>query len=400
VTALWCTLVTFPNLIFLHTAGDRIGPMAQLTVVYVVAVLVGARVDREAAARALARAATHALESSEARYRGVFEAVRDGMLVLDNREIITAANAAADAICGRGAGELVGQMAADLLPTPLLERLRGALSDGGPEDAIAVPGPDGVTRWVVPVAQGLGDHERSRIVLFRDVTEQRRQHAMLEQFAGEMLRTQEEERQRIAQELHDDTVQSLVLVCRRLDAITEERGARASPREREQLRALRSYTESSLASLRDYLRGLRPSALDDLGLVAAIRRLASEPEPLPGMRVEFEANEETQRLPPEPELVLYRIAQEALRNAQRHSGAKHVTVALRFGRAVTELIVSDDGSGFDASARASQNGLGLRGMEERARHVGGTLTIRSTPGQGTTITARVPHSSHPVGGPV
>lgn len=399
VTALACTVITLPNWILLHHSADRIGPMAQLTVVYVVAVFVGSRVDREAAALALARAAARSLESSEARYRGVFEAASDGMLVLDEQDVITASNATASAICGRAPGDSIGRPAADVLPPQLLRRLDGPDLDQRADDPVPVRGLDGAVRWVVPVTRSLGERERSRIVLLRDVSEQRRRQEALEHFTAEMLRTQEEERQRIAQELHDDTVQALVLLCRRLDVLADERGDGASPRERAQLLALRSLTESSLVSLRDYLRGLRPSVLDDLGLVAAMRRLTADPGLRAGLTIAFEPSEEDRRLSPESELALYRIAQEALRNADRHSGARRVTVTLRFEKDDAELTVADDGSGFARSANsaalASTEGLGLRGMQERARYAGGSLSVRSAPGRGTTVIARVPHSGRP-----
>jgi two-component system sensor histidine kinase UhpB len=229
-------------------------------------------------------------------------------------------------------------------------------------------------------------------VVLRDVTEQKRRQAGLETFAAQILRAQEDERQRIAQELHDDTVQSLIVLCRKLD--DSQLKPLASDSLVNALRAAHTDTESIIESVRGFARGLRPPMIDDLGLTPAIDKLLDELTARSSIRGDLVVRGPSRRLPAEIELALYRIAQEAVHNVERHSEAAHVTVSLHYGPSGARLVIADDGKGFVLPSApddlANERKLGLIGMQERARILGGQLVIHSVPRAGTRVVAEIP----------
>ncbi len=193
------------------------------------------------------------------------------------------------------------------------------------------------------------------------------------------LRAQEEERARVARDLHDEVNQSLTGVLLRLEAARE-----AAPPELEaELDETKALANQAMRELLSLARQLRPSALDDLGLKAAIGGLV-ENLGLSGAEAAFVADGDFADVAEDRQLVVYRVAQEALSNAARHSEANRVEARLSRRGGGVELAVSDDGRGF-AFAEAEQGGLGLAGMRERAMLVGGELTVESRPGRGTTV---------------
>jgi signal transduction histidine kinase len=209
----------------------------------------------------------------------------------------------------------------------------------------------------------------------------------LRDVAARALNAEEEERKRIARELHDDTAQTLAALLIRLRVARSAEGA-ARDQELDQFRV---QLGEALERIRRYARGLRPPALDEFGLVPALEshvRLLSETVGIP-IRMETEP---VAALSPQAELALYRIAQEALSNAVRHAGADNIRLRIgQEGRAAVVEVV-DDGSGFsrDAVHDGEGRGLGLFGMEERAGYVGGRVEISSRPGRGTVVRASVP----------
>ena len=204
---------------------------------------------------------------------------------------------------------------------------------------------------------------------------------------------QEDERRRLARELHDGAVQSLVALNQRaqLAQMTVKNGP---PKAAEQLGEVRRMTASLIEEVRRVIRALRPIYLEDLGLLPAIEMLARDLEKISGARVKFETTGSVRRLPPGQEIAIYRIVQEALNNIARYASARSVNVSLVFN--TTEFIVNvqDDGQGFTAPARVSDlvasGHYGLMGMQERAELIGARLAIQSAPGAGTTIEVRVP----------
>lgn len=192
------------------------------------------------------------------------------------------------------------------------------------------------------------------------------------------LHAQEEERARVARDLHDEVNQSLTGLLLRLEAVRE-----AAPPELEpELAETRSLANQAMQELLSLARQLRPTALDDLGLAAAI---AGQVEQLrrSGLEAELGAEGDFSDLNGDVQLVVYRVAQEALTNAARHSEAQRIAVSLRRAGREVELKVSDDGRGF--AFEQSERGLGIGGMRERALLIGAELTIESRPDRGTTI---------------
>jgi signal transduction histidine kinase len=234
----------------------------------------------------------------------------------------------------------------------------------------------------------------------------RLRETQLKSYAALITRAQEDERRRLARELHDDTAQALIALSRGLDALSNRHiNPVSSPDDVRFLDQLVDLTQRTLDSVRRACQDLRPSVLDDLGLSAALESLAGAMTER-GMPCEYEEHGAAQPYPLEVEVAVYRIAQEALSNALRHSEPSQAQIELRYRPDGLRLIVSDDGHGFDVSATlagapggASRStaengsGLGLMGMRERATLIGATLDIQSAPGAGTRITLEAPASA-------
>jgi two-component system, NarL family, sensor histidine kinase UhpB len=204
-----------------------------------------------------------------------------------------------------------------------------------------------------------------------------------------VLRAQEEERRRLARDLHDEVNQALTAILLRLEALSQA----APPELAQELGELKRLVNQAMSELLQLARQLRPTALDDHGLLPAmasqVRRFAAQT----GIKADLTATGSDTQLQPDEETAVYRIAQEALANVARHANASQVEVGLRTDGDGVELTVRDDGRGFEPSrprGDGRDGGLGLGGMAERARLVGGELTIESRPGGGTELSLRVP----------
>jgi two-component system sensor histidine kinase UhpB len=234
-------------------------------------------------------------------------------------------------------------------------------------------------------------HHAFRRMLERLETERRRA-------SSAALTAQEEERTRIARDLHDEVNQSLTGLLLRLEAVR----ANAPIELAHELNETKALANQAMEELLALARQLRPTALDDLGLKAALAGNVDELSRSSGVDVSFESEGDFSDLPADAQLVVYRVAQEALSNAAQHAGAESVLVRLSRADGHTELTISDDGRGFtfDQTSR----GLGLGGMRERALLVGGDLRIESRPQVGTRVRLRVPiekgngSDTHPPGG--
>ena len=202
----------------------------------------------------------------------------------------------------------------------------------------------------------------------------------------------EKERKRIARELHDQTGQRLTSIIMTLGLLEE---AISTPEAQRHVQDLRNTAAQVLKEVRDVALHLRPSVLDDLGLLAALRHYLKGFQNRYRLLVDFQAlGLDGKRLPPDVETALFRVTQQALTNVARHAQAQHVTVLLEDRGASVMLIVEDDGRGFDAdrvmNTHPHEGNLGLYCMRERASLLGGTFTIESTPGMGTTVFVRIP----------
>ena len=211
-------------------------------------------------------------------------------------------------------------------------------------------------------------------------------------YARQITRAQEDERKRIAREAHDETAQILVALSRRLDALMASPGLPPEAFKR-RLEGLRDLTTDALQSVRRYSRDLRPPVLDDLGFVPAIRGLTRNLVEA-GVATELQVSGSPYRLSPEEELVLFRIAQESLNNVRRHADASRAKVLVSFDHDSVQMVIEDDGQGFDAPHKfvdlMASGRLGLIGMNERARILGGTLRIESERGKGTRVVVDAP----------
>ena len=203
-----------------------------------------------------------------------------------------------------------------------------------------------------------------------------------------VVEAQELERARLARELHDETGQaltSILLGLKPLERTAESAEARAA------LESVRELVISTLQDVRRLAVELRPSALDDFGLVPAVERLTETFREQSGLRVDLETQLGEERLPSEAETTLYRVIQEALTNVVKHSAANRVSILLQRKNSAVVAVVEDDGAGFDPNDTRA-DALGLSGMRERVSLAGGRLQVESSPGAGTTVVAEVPSS--------
>jgi two-component system, NarL family, sensor histidine kinase UhpB len=232
-----------------------------------------------------------------------------------------------------------------------------------------------------PSIDGVGETEEVARIELAFLGMMRRLEAERRRAGSAALRAQEEERARVARDLHDEVNQSLTGLLLRLEAVRE-----AAPPELEaELAETKALANQAMRELLSLARQLRPTALDDLGLAAAI---AGQVEQVShsGVDAELVEDGDFSDLDSDLQLVVYRVAQEALSNAARHSGAGRIAVNLRRAGGEVELEVADDGRGF--AFEESESGLGIAGMRERALLLGAELTIESRPGDGTTVRLR------------
>jgi signal transduction histidine kinase len=212
-------------------------------------------------------------------------------------------------------------------------------------------------------------------------------------YARRITQSQENERKRIARELHDDTIQSLIALSRRLEGLaTGEQQLPEAAAER--VGELWRQTAEMIRRVREFSQNLRPSMLDDLGLLPTLEELTMDMKRQVGLQTEFRALGERRRLSSEVELTLFRIAQEALSNVRRHAKATRVTTTVELADMAVRLRIEDNGIGFRPPKLTddlrAEDGLGLIGMHERARLLGGSLRIESEQGVGTTVIAEIP----------
>lgn len=348
---------------------------------------------------------TELLQLSEAKYRELFQDASDAILIQDMEGNITEANKACEKLLGYPVEELVGKKVSDFLRGYSLTLARGIRSKllGGErigqryeQHLVRRDGSEAIielaTRLITDNGKPIGFEN-----IGRDVTEERKMQDNLRFYLKEVLQAQEEERKRISRELHDDAGQSLLLLIHRLDALTSDPANKLSKPAKDKVTRLHGLAVKILDGLRRYSQELRPAILDHMGLVAALGWMAENLNREQRTKVSVEVRGTEYQLSPEAKLVLFRIAQEALNNVKKHSEATRAEVKLEYAPQKIIVTVTDNGRGFELPERlsdlASLGKLGLTGMEERARLLGGTLRVQSKPGQGTTITAELPLSA-------
>jgi signal transduction histidine kinase len=213
------------------------------------------------------------------------------------------------------------------------------------------------------------------------------------QLLEKLITAQEEERRRISRELHDDASQSLAALALNLEGLADKLPPRSRDA-RQKLDILKEQAIHTLEGIRSLALELRPSVLDDLGLPMAVDWYARDYMAKRGLDVDIQVAGQGVKLPPYTETMLFRIIQEGLTNIVKHAEASQVKVKLQLNNSTATVQLEDDGIGFDVKAALSGEGmrqnLGLHGMSERATLLGGTLTIQSQPGQGTSLRVEVP----------
>jgi len=232
---------------------------------------------------------------------------------------------------------------------------------------------------------------RANDALTAEIARRERAEAARHDLQHRLASAQEDERRRIARELHDQTGQHLAALGLGLKVVGDATPDPSPARDR--LRQLQALTDRIGREVHDLALELRPTALDDLGLEAALGNYAERWAERAGVGVDFHAVGLDDRLPAAVESTLYRVVQEALTNVLRHARARRVSVVLQRGPGDVVAVVEDDGAGFDpepAAAAGAAGRLGILGMRERVALVRGTLTVESTPGRGATVIARVP----------
>ncbi len=378
-TGLWATLLWLPDIILPDHRGHVGSDVVELVLVDVIAFFVGQRIQAERIAHTRVQHATTERLGVEARYRQLFEATQVPTLVLDAHDVVVNANPTAQALFG---GDVIGQHSESLLGrgVPL-----------GDQSGFVLRLPDGrdyrLDAVSLPPGAGIGAMQ----VVFQDVTEERSEGRRASRYAALVVRAEEEQRRRLSRELHDEPLQLFLHLARRLEILGEAAGVPSAVASG--LTEAREQSLDAAARLRTLARDLRPPALDQLGLVAALSSLLVDlDEEVTGLGSDLVVTGEAGRLDPDVELGAFRIAQEALRNAVRHGKASSVRMTVAFGAEDLALAIADDGCGFEPSAigEVASDHFGLLGMAERASLLGGQFDVSSSPGTGTVVTATLP----------
>jgi signal transduction histidine kinase len=378
-TGLLVTALTLPDLFVVNRLTEHQWvDGVQLAIIDAVAIFVGQRVERERLARKKAEDSGDALRKAEARYRALFVASPAPILVVEREGQLREANPAAKALLPAA---LAGSPIVELLGVPYAEICAGEV------DLIKLRDAQGQERELRPSCASIDTEDGPMVqVVLHDATEELRERQRIAAYAAHVVQVQEEERRRIGQEIHDEPLQALVQLNRKL--MTNGKDPQTVVK---QVADSGVLLTGIIDDLRKIAHGLRPPVLDDLGVVPALRRLVDEFAERNALEVNFAVSGEIRRLGPELELSLFRIAQEALHNVERHAAARHVKLRLKFGPQSAAVEVEDDGIGFDAGdAQRSPESIGLLGMKERAELLSGSFSVHSKTDAGTTVRAELP----------
>ncbi|HET6344047.1 MAG TPA: ATP-binding protein [Myxococcota bacterium] len=352
-------------------------------------------------AREQAAVARRDAHTSEELFQQLAENVRDVFWVVDDQDRMLYVSPGFETLFGRSRASLYENTWSFIEVVHPEDRARLAMVRFGidPLDGeYRLLRDDGTQRWIyvkgIYITNEAGQLYRM-VGITEDITERKRGEELRRRFMGRIIQAQEDERGRIARELHDTLAQSLTSLLvwlRSLDDILTDTPAHAI------LQELRALTGRTIDDAQRLARGLRPSVLDDLGFAPAVERLVQDGRRAHGIPIDLHLRFDTAaRMDAEVETALYRILQEALTNAVRHSQATHIEVLIERDTSHVRAVVEDNGCGFDVpTPPAPQGGLGLLGMQERASLLQGELTINSAKGQGTTLYIRLPLKRTPV----
>ncbi|HEU5180339.1 MAG TPA: chemotaxis protein CheB [Candidatus Polarisedimenticolia bacterium] len=344
--------------------------------------------------------AEEALHASELRYRELFEKASDVIYTLDLEGNFTSINAAGEAALGYSREEALRMNLADIAAAEhfaMTLDVDGRKTDGGKttEQEALLRAKDG--RWVPLEVRSRLMYERGRPIgmhcIGRDITERRRIEEERRELAVRLMRSQDEERRRLARELHDTTGQNLVAMRMNL-SLVRDRIAKLDPKLQQAISESNELADQCIRELRTLSYLLHPPLLDERGLASAVRLYTEGFSERSGIAVELEVSEDFGRLPQEIELASFRVVQECLTNVHRHSASKlaHIRMSRSDSKVVLEIrAVGDQEPGLTAAAihDAEERGIGIRGMRERMRQLGGKLEIEAKP-TGMVVRAVLP----------
>lgn len=341
---------------------------------------------------------------TEQHYRYLFDNANDAMWVHDMNGEILVANEACAKLTRYSQNELVGMNVGKFLAGEFLNEAREVKRKLVKGEALQQPYTQLLIRknrtvGIVEMTTSLliiGGEPTAFLNIARDVTEEKRMQENMRFYVQGITKAQEEERKRIARELHDDTSSHLLLLIQRLDLVTSQH-PRFSTQLKSSLENLRGHALEALEGLQRCAQDLRPRILDDMGLIAALEWMADYFTSNLNIETRVEIPGDNRDLPSELQLLLFRIAQEALSNIRKHSEATKVLIKLELNDAGIRMTISDNGKGFEPPVQESEftrsGKMGIAGMHERARVIGGRLEIHSAPGNGAEVVAEVPLNS-------
>lgn len=341
------------------------------------------------------------LQTSEEKYRGLFENALDSILVHDLDGNIIDANDSAEKLIGYPAKDLKKMNVRTFLSQESLSIAHQVGQELLKNEPVEQPYEQHITRkdkseLTIQVVTSLV-FDKGQSVAFqniaRDITEQKRMQENLRLYSQMAVKAQEEERKRISRELHDEIIQNLVVQARELEGFISTT-MNLPEAERRYLEKLQQHTVDLMQGLRRLGQSLRPPVLDYLGLLPALEWLATDITERSGIVINVNVIGTPRRLHEERETLLFRVAQEALRNVWRHSEAAQAEMTVEFSEHEARITVSDNGKGSNlpkALSDLTRDGkLGLTGIQERVLSSGGRLSVQSQPGEGTSLTIRLP----------
>lgn len=343
----------------------------------------------------------HRLEESEKRYRDLFESAGEAIFTIDINGKVIEANQAAVSLFGYSSEELVRMNVGQLLGSYSLDFARAQLKRGGKGkgltyryecQAIKKDRTKIAVQTAIRAVDVSGNSGGLHFIV-RDITQEKLMQDYMRFYISDITWSQENERKRIARELHDDTIQELLLLARELDDLTATFKGLAED-EKIRVKELWHRTNAITEGVRRLSQDLRPPTIDRLGLLSSLKWLARRTKENTGIEAEVSSYGVQQRADPDSELLLFRIVQEALNNVWRHSNATTAQIIVEFHDDVIKISVIDNGRGFrvpKAMGSLAESGkLGLAGMQERARLLNGNVTIKSALGKGTVVTVEAP----------
>jgi PAS domain S-box-containing protein len=336
--------------------------------------------------------------SADARLGGLLDSAMDGIISVDESQRIVIYNRAAEKIFGRSAADMLGQPLEVLIPARFrAHHARQVREFGATGTTSRRMGGNTVLYGLradgdeFPIDASIShvDTREGKLytVILRDVTERVRAQEELAAFAAESTGVREQEKSRIARELHDELAQSLTAL--KMDTIWLRDHLPGHGEAQARLAQMLAMLDAAVASTRRIAADLRPLVLDDLGLVAAIEWLVQNFTQRSGVPCTLEADEDLELDEPHATGV-FRMVQESLANVAKHAGATQVRVSLARQGNLLRLAVEDDGAGFRTDAPRKPQSLGLVGLRERAHLLQGEVRVTSAPGQGTRVEARIP----------